>query len=312
MIQQGRDLRTATPRQATLHPRDLILVASPALSRPPGPGLNTLLRVDLHLPQGLLRLSSPGLPRQAPTPPPPLPQLRVLPLPPPRLALDLQQARPPTASLRQTSRHPLPPPSRGQLPPLTPGLAMLPPLTTRPLTRPTPGPGAPRHPTTTRLHSQDIRDIHQLREDIQVDDRAGYALFYHEIIRRISTDHRLPWWLPAPRQLPAWPRQLPPSSSSPARTSSVWIPGRATSRLPLQASSGPTWGSHEPSPTRRLPGLRPEQIRPPTSWLWSSPALVISYSNCSSKQSYGNLKKSMNVSYSVSYVCTCTYINIGY
>ena len=180
--------------------------------------------------------------------------------------------------------------------------------TTRRLTPPTPD---PLHLTTTRLHSRDIRDIHQHREDIQVGNVVDFALLYYDIILRIPTNHWLPWWLPSSWQLPARSWQLSSPSSS-AGPSSVWISRRSPRWLPLQASSRSARRSHEPSSTWRLPWLRPEQIRPPTSWLWSSPALVISYSNCSSKQSYGNLKKSMNVSYSVSYVCTCTYINIGY
>jgi hypothetical protein len=138
------DHRTVIPRdQVTLQPRDLLVVSL---------ALSTRLRPDLNLQQVLHRLSSPGLPRLAPTPPPPHLQLK---------------ARPPTASLRQTSRHQLPLPSRGQLPPLTPGLLMLRLLTTRRLTRLTPGPRVPPHLTTILLLSPDIRDILQHPQVIQ-------------------------------------------------------------------------------------------------------------------------------------------------
>ena len=298
---QGPDHRTVIP--STLHPRDqVILVVSLALSLHQGLDLNTLLRADLHLHQVLHRLSSLGLPRLAPTPPPLHLQLMDLHHHPPHQALDLHQARPPTAWHRLTSRHQLPLPSRGQLPPLTPGRPMLRLLTTRPLTRPTLTQAVPPHLTTTRRHSQDIRDIHQHR-DIQVGhmNLTGYFILILNI-HRISTNHRLSWRL-------SW--KLSPSSSSPAGTPTVWLPRRPPSRLSLQASSWTTRRSHEPSSTCRLPGLRPEQIRAPAPWLWSSPALVISHSDCSSKHSYGNLKKSLNVLYSVSSVCTCTYVNIA-
>merc|ERR1719400_2707105 len=72
---------------------------------------------------------------------------------PPHQALDLRQARPPTAWLRPTSRPPPRLPSRGPPPPRTPGRPTLRLLTPRPPTRLIP------HLTITLLYSPDTRDI---------------------------------------------------------------------------------------------------------------------------------------------------------